>query len=174
MSAVWKENIYNINIDSNGGYDAGSTIITGYEKENELPDPPLRPGYDFDSWNTEEDGKGTKYENKDVVSKLVEDDGGNMTIYAQWKKKKKLCLKVSSNSYLKSLINPAAEALAKWILKIGQGKDLTINLNHIMNFGEDSFEAKILNTGEVVHDMLDFIKIAGQYVSGGTCKKIFK
>ena len=53
---------------------------------------------------------------------------------------------------------------AKWILKIGQGKDLTINLNHIMNFGEDSFEAKILNTGEVVHDMLDFIKIAGQYV----------
>lgn len=53
---------------------------------------------------------------------------------------------------------------AKWILKIGQEKDLTINLNHIMNFGEDSFEAKILNTGEVVHDMLDFIKIAGQYV----------
>lgn len=53
---------------------------------------------------------------------------------------------------------------AKWILKIGQGKDLTINLNHIMNFGEDSFEAKILNTGEVDHDMLDFIKIAGQYV----------
>ena len=47
---------------------------------------------------------------------------------------------------------------AKWILKIGQEKDLTINL------GEDSFEAKILNTGEVVHDMLDFIKIAGQYV----------
>lgn len=38
------------------------------------------------------------------------------------------------------------------------------NLNHIMNFGEDSFEAKILNTGEVVHDMLDFIKIARQYV----------
>ena len=55
---------------------------------------------------------------------------------------------------------------AKWILKIGQEKDLTINLNHIMNFGEDSFEAKILNTGEVVHDMLDFIKIAGQYVQG--------
>lgn len=47
---------------------------------------------------------------------------------------------------------------AKWILKIGQEKDLTINLNHIMNFGEDSFEAKILNTGEVVHDMLGFYK----------------
>lgn len=53
---------------------------------------------------------------------------------------------------------------AKWILKIGQEKDLTINLKHIMNFGKNSFEAKILNTGEVVHDMLDFIKIAGQYV----------
>ena len=76
-----------------------------------------------------EDGKGTKYENKDVVSKLVEDDGGNMTIYAQWKKKKKLCLKVSSNSYLKSLINPAAEALAKnWF-----GKNNNTLVENMMN-----------------------------------------
>ena len=75
------------------------------------------------------DGKGTKYENKDVVSKLVEDDGGNMTIYAQWKKKKKLCLKVSSNSYLKSLINPAAEALAKnWF-----GKNNNTLVENMMN-----------------------------------------
>lgn len=67
--------------------------------------------------------------NMDVVSKLVEDDGGNMTIYAQWKKKKKLCLKVSSNSYLKSLINPAAEALAKnWF-----GKNNNTLVENMMN-----------------------------------------
>lgn len=53
---------------------------------------------------------------------------------------------------------------AKWILNISQTKDLTINLRHIMNFGEQSFEAKILNTGEIVHDMSEFVDIAGEYV----------
>lgn len=53
---------------------------------------------------------------------------------------------------------------AKWILKISQTKDLTINLRHIMNFGEQSFEAKILNTGENVHNMSEFVDIAGGYV----------
>ena len=53
---------------------------------------------------------------------------------------------------------------AKWILKISQTKDLTINLRHIMNFGEQSFEAKILNTGKTVHNMSEFVDIAGEYV----------
>ena len=38
---------------------------------------------------------------------------------------------------------------AKWILRIAGKKNLTINLHHIMDFGKD-FEAKILNTGEIV------------------------
>ena len=53
---------------------------------------------------------------------------------------------------------------AKWILKIAEKKDLTINLRNIMDFGDDPFEAKILNTKEVVHNMLEFIMIAGLYV----------
>ena len=76
---------------------------------------------------------------------------------------KVLILMLKDDSFVYNASN-CGDNCAKWILKIGQEKDLTINLNHIMNFGEDSFEAKILNTGEVVHDMLDFIKIAGQYV----------
>lgn len=53
---------------------------------------------------------------------------------------------------------------AKWILKIAQEKDLTINLRHIMDFGEKSFEARILNTDTIVHNMSEFIYIAGDYV----------
>lgn len=45
-----------------------------------------------------------------------------------------------------------------------QAKELTINLRHIMNFGKDAFEAKILNTGQVVHNMKEFVEIAGEYV----------
>lgn len=53
---------------------------------------------------------------------------------------------------------------AKWILEIGKQKDLTINLNHIMNFGKGEFEMRILNTGEMVHNMKQFVDIAGEYV----------
>jgi len=53
---------------------------------------------------------------------------------------------------------------SKWILKLGEERDLTINLRHIMNFGTDDFKAKILNTGEIVHNMAEFVDVAGEYV----------
>ena len=53
---------------------------------------------------------------------------------------------------------------AKWILEIGKRKDLTINLRHIMNFGKEPFEIKILINGEMVHDLDRFIAVAAKYV----------
>ena len=53
---------------------------------------------------------------------------------------------------------------SKWILKIAEKKDLTINLRHIMDFGEETFEAQILNNGRRVHDMQEFVEVAGEYV----------
>ena len=53
---------------------------------------------------------------------------------------------------------------AKWILRIGETKNLTINLRHIMDFGEETFEAQILNNGRQVHDMQEFVEVAGEYV----------
>ena len=52
----------------------------------------------------------------------------------------------------------------KWILEIGKRKDLTINLRHIMNFGKEDFEIKILNTGEKIYNMKQFIETAAEYV----------
>lgn len=56
------------------------------------------------------------------------------------------------------------DSCAKCILKVAESKDLTINLRHIMEFGDGEFEMKILNTGEVVHNMLEFVNVAGLYV----------
>ena len=53
---------------------------------------------------------------------------------------------------------------AKWILKIGEMQDVTINLRHLMDFGEAVFEAKILNTGQTVHNMDELLPIAGMLV----------
>ena len=53
---------------------------------------------------------------------------------------------------------------AKWILQIGKMKELTINLNHIMDFGTDEFEIESLNTNEVIHNRKEFTEIAVEYV----------
>lgn len=53
---------------------------------------------------------------------------------------------------------------AKWILKIAESKDLTINLRHVMDFGDGDFNARIINNGIIVNNMKEYVKIAGEYV----------
>lgn len=53
---------------------------------------------------------------------------------------------------------------AKWLLKIAATDDRTINLRHIMDFGEQPFKIRILNTGDIVHSMTELVDIAIDYV----------
>ena len=53
---------------------------------------------------------------------------------------------------------------AKWILKMAEDRDITINLRHLMDFGSNHFEIEILNTNQIVHTMEELIPIAGLYV----------
>lgn len=52
---------------------------------------------------------------------------------------------------------------AKYILKIAEEQDITINLRHIMNFTEP-FTARILNDDVVATDMMQLLLIAAKYV----------
>lgn len=51
---------------------------------------------------------------------------------------------------------------AWWILRMASGRDITINLHHLMDFGDGRFTIKVLNTGVTVHNMIDLI---GEYDS---------
>ncbi len=53
---------------------------------------------------------------------------------------------------------------AKWILKIAEEQDITINLRHLMDFGRETFDICILNTNQIVHSMKELVMIAGLYV----------
>lgn len=55
---------------------------------------------------------------------------------------------------------------AKWILKIAQkaDRDIIINLRHVMDFGDKPFEIKILNNGNTVHNMKEYVLNAGMYL----------
>ncbi len=53
---------------------------------------------------------------------------------------------------------------SKWLLKIAEDEDRTINLRHIMNFGEGEFLIQVLNTGDIVHNMKELTDIAVNFV----------
>lgn len=53
---------------------------------------------------------------------------------------------------------------AKWLLKMGEEREVTINLRHIMDFGENTFSIRIINTDQVVHSMSELVPIAGMLV----------
>ena len=53
---------------------------------------------------------------------------------------------------------------AKWLLDIGKTRDVTINLRHMMDFGKQKFEIKVLNNNETAHNMSELVTFAGEYV----------
>lgn len=53
---------------------------------------------------------------------------------------------------------------AKYFLKIGKTMDVTINLHHIMDFGEKDFTIRIVNTNTVVHNMAQLVETAALYI----------
>ena len=57
------------------------------------------------------------------------------------------------------------ENCAKWLLKIGEMKDITVNLRYFMPFyGLEPFEIKILNTNTIVRSMDEYTRIAVDYI----------
>ena len=56
---------------------------------------------------------------------------------------------------------------AKFILKIARKSDITINLYHMMDFGEKPFEIEVLNSHTIVHNMSELVDCAGIFLNGG-------
>ncbi len=53
---------------------------------------------------------------------------------------------------------------ARWILEIARRQDITINLRHIMDFGNRKLKVRVLNNGAMVDNMGDLAEIAARYV----------
>ena len=53
---------------------------------------------------------------------------------------------------------------AKWLLKLGEIMDITINLRHLMNFGDGDYQIKVLNDDKIVTNRKELIATAGSYM----------
>lgn len=53
---------------------------------------------------------------------------------------------------------------ARWLLKIAEKEERTINLLHLMDFGQEAFNIRVLNTNQIVHSMEELVSVAGELV----------
>lgn len=50
---------------------------------------------------------------------------------------------------------------AKWILYMAKDRDITINLRHMMDFGDEPFEIYVKNVDKIVNNKKDLVVTAG-------------
>ena len=85
LYAQWTANSYTVTFDPNGGEGEMTDQHFTYDETQKLePNSFTRTGYTFTGWNTEENGTGTPYGDSAQVNNLTAQDGGTVTLYAQW------------------------------------------------------------------------------------------
>ena len=86
LYAQWQKiKHYNVNYNANGG--SGSTAsqrFTENENKSLSENGFKRAGHQFVGWNTQANGSGTSYANKQIVKNLTNVDESTVTLYAQW------------------------------------------------------------------------------------------
>ena len=53
---------------------------------------------------------------------------------------------------------------AKWLLKIGEEKNITINLRHLMDFGDNGYKIHVLNDDIIATNRRELVLAVGKYV----------
>ena len=87
LYAQWKANAYTVDFNKNNENATGIMNPQPFTYDQSQPltsNGFTRAGYLFDSWNTEADGTGTRYENNESVTNLTANAYGIVTLYAQW------------------------------------------------------------------------------------------
>lgn len=85
LYAQWTANKYTVKFNANGGKGSMSDQSHTYGVSKTLtPNAFTRTGYTFEGWNTNADGTGTSYTDKQSISNLSSTDGATVNLYAVW------------------------------------------------------------------------------------------
>ena len=88
VTAQYTESSYTVFFDPNAVDATGTMLEQSFDcgdERNLRKNAFKRNGYTFSAWNTEKDGSGDGYGDTEAVSDLTYEDGGIVTLYAQWK-----------------------------------------------------------------------------------------
>ena len=101
LTAKWTPITYKVVFNANGGetLPSGQSQTFTYDVSQNLNENEFtRDGYTFVRWNTEEDGSGTPYADKQEVKNLASTQDAVVTLYAQWEKIKST-IEIEFNGY---------------------------------------------------------------------------
>ena len=85
LRLIYTPSTYTIRFNANGGTGTMSDLGMTYgTAKNLTANAFTRTGYTFAGWNTESDGSGTSYADKQSVNNLSGNDGAVVTLYAKW------------------------------------------------------------------------------------------
>ena len=111
LYAQWTPITYYVEFNANGGTGTMSKQNFTYgTPQNLTTNAFTKTGYNFLRWNTEADGSGTPYADKNSVNNLTTTNGETITLYAQWEA-------IRYNIIYTSPTN------GTYCLKVGEGED---------------------------------------------------
>ena len=85
VQAQYKPIRYTVNYDANGGTGSMPASTLTYDRPQALPAIGFtKAGYSFAGWNTQKDGSGKTFTDKQIVSNLLTHENATGTLYAQW------------------------------------------------------------------------------------------
>ena len=84
-TAQWAVNAYTVAFDANEGTGTMTPQVFTYDTEQPLTQNTFtRSSFLFAGWNTQADGSGTAYTDRQSVKNLTDEQNGTVTLYAQW------------------------------------------------------------------------------------------
>lgn len=85
VQAQYKPVRYTVNYDANGGTGSMPASTLTYDRPQALPAIGFtKAGYSFAGWNTQKDGSGKTFTDKQIVGNLLTHENAAGTLYAQW------------------------------------------------------------------------------------------
>lgn len=127
FTAEWGENTavitYKIVFDMNGGKNGPAPIEARFGETITIPGDGSRVGFTLGGWNTKPDGSGSSYETGAQVKNLSMINNSTITLYAQWKQRAFMLVKVGSSRYGATFVR-RTEGDDEWYNTTGK---LTIN-----------------------------------------------
>ena len=85
IKPVFTKNNYSVIFDKNQGDGSMANLPMFYDEPKQLTKNAFtRTGYAFTGWNTNAGGDGISYADEQEVSNLTKENGGSVTLYAQW------------------------------------------------------------------------------------------
>ena len=85
LYAKWTANTYTVHFNANGGEGTMTEQVFTYDVSQPLSENSFTwEGYNFNGWNTQANGGGDSYADKESVSNLTSEPNGEITLFAQW------------------------------------------------------------------------------------------